>query len=42
MEIPLVITAFSAEQLDRGGFTGLQDLSLRTADACTSTSRQAQ
>ena len=31
MEIPLAITAFSAEQLDRGGFTGLQDLSFQTA-----------
>ncbi len=25
-EIPMAITAFSAEQLERGGFTGLQDL----------------
>ena len=32
MEIPLAIAAFSAEQLDRGGFTDLQDLSFRTAD----------
>ncbi len=30
-EIPMAITAFSAEQLERGGFTGLQDLSFQTA-----------
>ena len=30
-EIPMAITAFSAEQLERAGFTGLQDLSFQTA-----------
>ncbi len=30
-EIPMAITAFSAEQLERGGFTTLQDLSFQTA-----------
>ena len=31
VDIPIAITAFSAEQLIRGGFTGLQDLSFQTA-----------
>ncbi|MDX2225035.1 MAG: TonB-dependent receptor [Rhodospirillaceae bacterium] len=31
LEVPISITAFSAEQLDRGGFTSLEDLSFRTA-----------
>ena len=31
VDIPVAITAFSAEQLIRGGFTGLQDLSFQTA-----------
>ena len=31
LEIPVAITAFSADALDRGGFTGLQDLSFQTA-----------
>ena len=31
LEIPVAITAFSAEQLDRGGFINLQDLSFQTA-----------
>ena len=30
-DIPIAITAFSAEQLIRGGFTTLQDLSFQTA-----------
>jgi iron complex outermembrane receptor protein len=31
LEIPVAITAFSAEQLDRGGYINLQDLSFATA-----------
>lgn len=31
VDIPVAITAFSAEQLIRGGFTSLQDLSFQTA-----------
>ena len=30
-EIPMAITAFSADQLERGGYTSLQDLSFQTA-----------
>jgi iron complex outermembrane receptor protein len=31
IEVPVAITAFSADQLDRGGFINLQDLSYQTA-----------
>lgn len=31
LEVPVSITAFSSTQLDRGGFTSLEDLSFKTA-----------
>ncbi|MDX2144371.1 MAG: TonB-dependent receptor [Rhodospirillaceae bacterium] len=31
LEVPVAVTAFSADQLDRGGFTSLEDISFKTA-----------